>query len=72
MVTETQTPQAAAEDAQSKASVDIKDKASLKRWADALKVTTEALEGAVLEVGPRVDKIKDYLTAGMAADQEGG
>ena len=41
MVTEAQTPQAAAEDAQSKAIVDIKDKASLKRWAEALGVTTE-------------------------------
>lgn len=72
MANATQTPQAAAEDAQSKAVVDTSDKAALKRWAQALGVTTEALESAVLQVGPRVDKIKDYLTAGMAPDQEGG
>lgn len=72
MQADTQTMQDAAEDSQSKATVDIKSKAALKQWAQALGVTTEALEGAVIQVGPRVDKIKDYLTAGMAEDQEGG
>lgn len=72
MSTDTQTMQDAAEDAQSRESVDIHDKASLKQWAEALGLTTEALESAVLKVGPRIDKIKDYLTAGMAGHQQGG
>ncbi|RZI83264.1 MAG: DUF3606 domain-containing protein [Rubrivivax sp.] len=60
----------AAEDSQSTEKVDLSDKASLERWAKALGLTTEALQGAVQKVGPRVDKIKDYLTGGMASDQE--
>jgi hypothetical protein len=61
----------AAEDAQSEAHVESSDKASLDRWAQALGVTPEALESAVQAVGPRVDKIKEYLGAGgMAGDQE--
>lgn len=72
MTTDTQTMQDAAEDAQSKVRVDIHNKTALKEWAEALGTTTEALETAVIQVGPRVDKIKDYLTAGMAEHQEGG
>ena len=62
----------AASDPESRATVRLDDAASLQRWADALKVTPEALRSAVQAVGPRVDQIKDYLTAGMAGDQEGG
>ncbi len=62
----------AASDPGSRATVQLDDAASLQRWADALKVTPEALRSAVQAVGPRVDRIKDYLTAGMAGDQEGG
>ena len=54
----------------STAEVESGDRASRDRWAAALGVTPEALESAVQAVGPRVDKIKDYLTAGMAGDQE--
>jgi hypothetical protein len=61
--------QAAADDAHSEAMVEIGDKASLKRWSEALGVTGEALESAVKAVGPRVDKIKDFLGGGMAGQQ---
>jgi len=64
--------QGAAEDANSQADVDVSDPASLQRWAQALGIPAEALEGAVKAVGTRVDKIKDYLTGGIAGDQEGG
>lgn len=60
----------AATDPESRATVEVGDAAALRRWADALKVTPEALRAAVHAVGPRVDRIKDYLTAGMAGDQE--
>ncbi len=63
---------AAADDPRSTESVDVGDKASLKRWCDALKVTDEALQRAVQKVGPRIDRVKDYLTGGGAADQSGG
>lgn len=62
--------QAAADEPHSRTKVDIGDKRSLAEWSTALGVTGEALEGAVKAVGPRVDKIKDYLAGGMAADQE--
>ena len=62
----------AAENADSRQHVDIRDQQSLDRWSHALGVTAEALQGAVRTVGPRIDKIKDYLTAGMAADQSDG
>lgn len=62
--------EAAAAPPNSRAEIDIGDKKSLAEWAAALGVTGEALEGAVRKVGSRVDKIKDYLTGGMAADQE--
>lgn len=60
----------AAEDSGSKEVVDVNDKAARERWARALGTTDEALVGAVQAVGPRIDKIKDYLTGGMAGDQE--
>ncbi len=62
--------EAAAAPPDSRAEVDISTAQSLAEWASALGVTGEALEGAVHKVGPRVDRIKDYLTGGMAADQE--
>lgn len=69
MSTETQ----AAEDPQSHARVDIDDAAAVRRWTEALGVTDEALLKAIQVVGPRVDRIKDYLGAGgMAADQADG
>lgn len=60
----------AARNAASTAEVEIGDPESLRRWSAALGVTAEALESAVQAVGPRVDRIKDYLTGGMAAEQE--
>jgi hypothetical protein len=63
----------AAEDPRSDAAVDVTDAASVRRWTEALGTTDEALLKAVLVVGTRVDRIKDYLGAGgMAADQEDG
>jgi hypothetical protein len=65
--------QAAAQDAHSQAEVDIGNAEAVRRWADALGVTDEALVSAVHAVGARVDLIKEYLGAGgMAADQEDG
>ncbi|AKJ27179.1 DUF3606 domain-containing protein [Caldimonas brevitalea] len=64
------TPGAAASDPRSQEQVDVSDKAALDRWCQALGVTDEALVQAVKAVGPRLDKIKDYLGAGgMAGDQ---
>jgi hypothetical protein len=60
----------AAEEPTSRANVDLTDEESLTRWSVALGVTSEALQSAVQAVGPRVDRIKDYLTGGMAGDQE--
>lgn len=63
----------AAEDPGSKAQVDVSDPAAIERWTRALGLTDEALLRAVREVGPRVDRIKDYLGAGgMAGDQSDG
>ena len=45
---------------------------ALKRWCAELNVPAEALETAVKAVGPRLDKVKDYLTAGGAGSQQGG
>jgi hypothetical protein len=60
----------AADDPRSDAAVDIGDAASVRRWTEALGTTDEALLKAVQVVGPRVDRIKDYLGAGgNAADQ---
>ena len=61
MTTETR----AADDPRSHAVAD-----AVRRWTEALGITDEALMKAVQVVGPRVDRIKDYLGAGgMAADQ---
>ena len=61
------------EDPRSDAAVDVTDAASVRRWTEALGITDEALLKAVLVVGTRVDRIKDYLGAGaMAADQDDG
>lgn len=63
----------AAEDPQSQASVDVGDAAAVRRWTAALGITDEALMKAVQVVGPRVDRIKDYLGAGgMAGEQSDG
>jgi Protein of unknown function (DUF3606) len=60
----------AAEDPHSHAQVDVHDLAAIARWTDALGITDEALLKAVQVVGPRVDRIKDYLGAGgMAGEQ---
>jgi Protein of unknown function (DUF3606) len=60
----------AAEDPWSHARVDVSDPAAVARWTEALGVTDEALLKAIQVVGPRVDKIKDYLGAGgMAGEQ---
>ena len=69
MTTET----AAAEDPRSEVEVDVTDRAAIDRWTRALGLTDEALLKAVQVVGPRVDRIKDYLGAGgMAAEQVDG
>ena len=69
MTTETR----AADDPRSQARVDIDDPAAVLRWTEALGITDEALMKAVQVVGPRVDRIKDYLGAGgMAGDQVDG
>jgi hypothetical protein len=63
----------AAEDPGSTTIVDVSDKAAVERWTRALGLTDEALLKAVQVVGPRVDRIKDYLGAGgMAGDQSDG
>jgi hypothetical protein len=62
----------AADDPDSEAYIDMSDKAAVERWCKALSVTDEALRKAVQEVGTRIDKVKDYLTAGGAADQVDG
>lgn len=62
----------AADDPASHAHVDVSDKAAIERWTKALGTTDEAFFKAVQMVGTRVDKIKDYLGAGRADDQEDG
>lgn len=60
----------AAQDPASREEIDVGDAASVARWAEALQTTDEALLNAVRQVGPRIDRIKDYLGAGgMAGDQ---
>jgi hypothetical protein len=61
----------AAEDPRSQAEVDVGSPEGVQRWSKALGITDEALAKAVKAVGPRVDRIKEYLGAGgMAGDQE--
>ena len=62
----------AADDPESEVYIDMSDKAAVERWCKALAVTDEALWKAVQEVGTRIDKIKDYLGAGGAAEQVDG
>lgn len=63
----------AAQDPASREEIDVADAAAVRRWCDALKVTDEALLAAVRKVGPRIDRVKDYLGGGAgAADQSGG
>ena len=62
----------AADDPDSETHIDVADRAAVERWSEALAVTDEALWKAVQEVGTRIDKIKDYLTGGDAADQVDG
>lgn len=62
----------AAEDPESEAHIDVSDKAAVDRWSKALAVTDEALLKAVQRVGTRIDRIKDYLTGGGAAEQSDG
>ena len=62
----------AAEDPGSQTHIDVSDKAAVERWSKALAVTDEALCKAVQEVGTRIDRIKDYLTGGGAAQQSDG
>jgi hypothetical protein len=62
----------AAHDPRSQAMVETEPPERLAHWARALKVTPEALRAAVQAVGPRVDRIKDHLTAGSAGRQQDG
>jgi len=63
----------AAEDPRSQAAIDVGDDAAVARWSEALGTTDEALLKAVQTVGPRVDRIKAYLGAGVnAATQSDG
>jgi hypothetical protein len=62
----------AAEDPQSQAQVDLSSPEAVERWSKALGTTDEALQQAVKAVGPRVDKVKDYLGAGAAAGDQSG
>jgi hypothetical protein len=56
----------------SRETIDIGTPERLKDWATKLGVPAEALQSAVQAVGPRLDRVKDYLLAGQAGDQEGG
>ncbi len=56
----------------SREEIDIGSPEQLQHWAKKLSVPAEALESAVQVVGTRLDKVKDYLTAGQAGNQEGG
>ncbi len=60
----------AAEDADSRVEIDVGDPAAVARWSAALGSTDSALLKAVQMVGPRIDKVKDYLGAGGMADQQ--
>ena len=62
----------AAEDPRSQDAVDVSDAQAVRRWCEALGTTDEALLKAVQKVGTRIDKVKDYLTGGGAAEQSDG
>lgn len=62
-----------AEDPGSRESIDIDDPEELGRWATALGTTDSALAAAVHHVGPRLDRVKDFLgQGGIASVQEDG
>jgi hypothetical protein len=61
-----------ARDPHSQATVELEPPERLAEWARQLGVTTEALQSAAQAVGPRVDRIKDYLTGGAAGRQSDG
>lgn len=63
-------PLEAAENPSSREEIDVHDKASIERWSRALGTTDAALMNAVQAVGTRVDRIKDYLAAGRAGEQQ--
>jgi hypothetical protein len=63
-------PVNSASDPASQTTMDLDTPERLARWAGALGVTDEALQSAVKAVGPRVDRVKDYLTGGLAGKQE--
>ena len=52
--------------------IDIGTPERLKQWAAKLAVPPEALQSAVQAVGPRLDRVEDYLLAGQAGKQQGG
>jgi hypothetical protein len=56
----------------SQAEIDTASPQRLAHWAQTLGVTPEALASAVQAVGPRVDRIKDFLTGGAAGKQADG
>jgi hypothetical protein len=56
----------------SRATIDTEPPERLAEWARTLGVTEDALASAVQAVGPRVDRVKDYLTGGLAGRQSGG
>jgi hypothetical protein len=60
----------AASDPRSEADIDLGSPDAVERWSRALGTTEDALGGAVKAVGARVDRVKDYLGAGGAGDQE--
>ena len=62
----------AAEDPRSQAQIETEPPEQLMHWARALKTTPDALMAAVQAVGPRVDRVKDHLTAGGAGRQQDG
>ena len=59
----------AAQDPSSQQTVEVEPRERLQHWADALGTTPEALLSAVHAVGPRIDRVKDHLTAGGAGGQ---
>jgi hypothetical protein len=52
--------------------VDIHTPGALHRWAAKLRVPDGALKAAVLAVGPREDRVMDFLTGGGAGQQQAG
>ncbi|UUX96056.1 DUF3606 domain-containing protein [Aquabacterium sp. J223] len=52
--------------------IDVHGPGRLEHWARELGVPPQTLLAAVQAVGPRVDRVKDHLTAGGAAGQADG